>query len=312
MYPVLRKLLREIEESHFKNITVSEAARKQRLSPSHLRRLFKDAFGVPLAGYMRSRRLQLSLEKLLCADAGLADIAAEYGFDYAQSYIRAFKREFGLTPGEARGSGNIIEVRPPLQWPSRGEIADGAPFGPEIVYTPEILCVGKPRLLPCRDYGEMMESYAREFSKFWLSEKDEIPSAEGQAVYINLTNILEGASGRSLIHTPSVCVADFCDVPYGFERKVIPPSLCVRFRYAGEHHYMDINGELAHGLYSALKAFHGDKNATYSPFHRGTYFERIVPQASGGAYCKTEFYSPVRAAGKKPEWYFPDCGRSAY
>jgi AraC family transcriptional regulator len=42
----------------------------------------------------------------------IVDIAIEYGFDYEQSYIRSFKREFGITPGSLRKNGQIVKTTP--------------------------------------------------------------------------------------------------------------------------------------------------------------------------------------------------------
>lgn len=38
------------------------------------------------------------------------DIAIECGYEHEQTYIRAFKREYGITPGECRQSGKNIHL----------------------------------------------------------------------------------------------------------------------------------------------------------------------------------------------------------
>lgn len=37
----------------------------------------------------------------------------EYGFMHEQAYVRAFKKEYYITPGKLRSSGTIIQVLPP-------------------------------------------------------------------------------------------------------------------------------------------------------------------------------------------------------
>jgi len=39
---------------------------------------------------------------MLKTNLNVLDIAMIYGFEYEQSYIRSFKRKFGVTPGELR------------------------------------------------------------------------------------------------------------------------------------------------------------------------------------------------------------------
>jgi AraC family transcriptional regulator len=52
-----------------------------------------------------------SLERLLGTNCKLLDIALEYGFEYEQSYLRSFKREFGVTPGKFRKMNNLTTKR---------------------------------------------------------------------------------------------------------------------------------------------------------------------------------------------------------
>jgi len=99
---LLDNVLSEIENGICGEICVNDLARKFTLSEGHLRRLFRYTYNRTIASYIRSRKLKASLEDLLQTDINVIDIAVKYGFDYEQSYIRAFKREFGNTPGYMR------------------------------------------------------------------------------------------------------------------------------------------------------------------------------------------------------------------
>jgi len=173
IYHVLRKLLDRVEGTLSENQTIDRLAESLAVSPVHLRRLFKTSFETPLIGYVRSRRLSASLERLLNSNLKIDDIAAMYGFEHVQSYIRAFKREFGLTPGEARKTGLILKVTPPIQLFPSNKLADGVMFGPEIVHIPEIYCVGKPHVMPNDKKAEVPARAGREF---WLNDKNKIPN----------------------------------------------------------------------------------------------------------------------------------------
>jgi len=99
---LLENVLIEIENCLSEGINVNVLAKKYTLSEGHLRRLFRYGYNQTIAGYIRSRKLAVSLDDLLKTELTILDIAIKYGFDYEQSYIRAFKREFGITPGDLR------------------------------------------------------------------------------------------------------------------------------------------------------------------------------------------------------------------
>jgi len=106
----LEGVLSAIENELKGEINENVLADKFSLSSGHLRRLFRFAFGRPLGTYIRSRKLSASVEDLLNTRDNIIDIALEYGFDYEQSYIRAFKREFGITPGCLRKNGQTVKM----------------------------------------------------------------------------------------------------------------------------------------------------------------------------------------------------------
>jgi AraC family transcriptional regulator len=110
-YDLLENVLIDIEKGIREGINSDILAEKYTLSERHLRKLFKFAFKQPLGGYIRSRRLAASLDDLLKTDFNILDIAIEHGFEYEQSYRRAFKREFGITPGNLRKAGHIANRR---------------------------------------------------------------------------------------------------------------------------------------------------------------------------------------------------------
>jgi AraC family transcriptional regulator len=107
-YDLLEKVLADIEKGISDGINAQGVAKKHTLSEGHLRRLFKFNFKQPIAKYIRLRKLTASLDDLFYTDSKLVDIALEHGFSYEQSYIRAFKREFGITPGNLRKSARFV------------------------------------------------------------------------------------------------------------------------------------------------------------------------------------------------------------
>jgi AraC family transcriptional regulator len=111
---LLKKVLIDIDESIRDGINAAAAAKKHAVSERHLQRLFKSAFNQPLGSYIRSRKLSASVDDLLNTNLNVLDIALDYGFEYEHTYIRAFKRKFGITPGNLRKTRQISHFQNPV------------------------------------------------------------------------------------------------------------------------------------------------------------------------------------------------------
>ena len=84
-------------------LTADELCRHFRISRATLYRLFEADGG--LAHYVREQRLNLAFRELIAPsahDMRLIDLAIGMRFSSDSTFIRAFRRKFGLTPGELR------------------------------------------------------------------------------------------------------------------------------------------------------------------------------------------------------------------
>ncbi|GGY18438.1 helix-turn-helix transcriptional regulator [Paludibacterium paludis] len=80
---------------------LDELARLAGTSVSALRKDFKAAFGLPVAAYVRKRRLELARGQLEQGQS-VTQVAYQAGYDSPANFATAFKREFGLPPSELR------------------------------------------------------------------------------------------------------------------------------------------------------------------------------------------------------------------
>lgn len=53
----------------------------------YIKKLFFDAFHIPISHDIRKRKLSISAYELLNKDHHIIDIALDYGFSYVQTYI---------------------------------------------------------------------------------------------------------------------------------------------------------------------------------------------------------------------------------
>lgn len=99
---IINNAISDIECGLRQGVSVNNLATKYSFSSGHLCRLFKYSQKQTLGEYIRSRKLSASIYDLINTDKKIIEIALEYDFDYEQSYIRSFKRKFGVTPGVFR------------------------------------------------------------------------------------------------------------------------------------------------------------------------------------------------------------------
>ena len=75
--------------------------------PATARRYFIGRFGMTLHAYARARRLGLALDRLQQGDP-VTPTGFDSGFESDSGFRAAFKRLFGINPGEARGTTPIL------------------------------------------------------------------------------------------------------------------------------------------------------------------------------------------------------------
>lgn len=98
----LLPLLVHIQANLDGDLSLAALSRKAGLSPSHFHRSFKAAIGETPRDYVARLRVERGAFRLLLHDAKLVDVALDCGFQNHETFIRAFRRVFGKTPGEYR------------------------------------------------------------------------------------------------------------------------------------------------------------------------------------------------------------------
>ncbi len=140
---LVSKVFSLVESRLHEPLSLEEASSLVGLSSFHLHHVVHELTGQPLIEYLRARRLAASLTDLLESDRRVVDIALDYCFDYEQSFIRAFKRQFGLTPGAYRRDRPVLDVAASLlerTWSALGE--NGILVSPHTVMIPGYRTVG--------------------------------------------------------------------------------------------------------------------------------------------------------------------------
>ena len=96
----VQKMQDYIEAHLTEEITLAALADICSFSPWYAHRLFREHTGYAPAEYIRRMRLARSALRLKTERAKIIDVAFDLGFASVDGYTRAFRKEFGINPGE--------------------------------------------------------------------------------------------------------------------------------------------------------------------------------------------------------------------
>jgi len=280
---LLENVLNEIEYRIKEDINAGFLADKSGISSVHLQRLFKFAFKQSLGAYIRSRKITASLESLLNTNSKLLSIALEYGFEYEQSYLRSFKREFGVTPGDLRKKRPVIKIKPPLHLLEENKLEDSVFFGPDIVMVPQFYIIG---IVHQVTHSVSINRINELVNHFWENERKQIKKTVNPNIFIGLTRNINWEKEHSEYIT-AVQVENLKNVPHGLTGTTFETSMCARFRYIGQQPYpSNNNNNLVYMMYNSINKYIQNKQAEY-------ILLKIDTRLYGGTYYQIELYTPV-------------------
>lgn len=97
----IQESIKWIEENLAGQIDIEHLARTAHLSPFYYQRLFSRLVGKPVMEYVKLRRLANAADKLT-KHRRIIDVAMDCGFENHETFTRAFKDAYGITPDEYR------------------------------------------------------------------------------------------------------------------------------------------------------------------------------------------------------------------
>lgn len=105
-----------IDENLQGEISYEALARLACCSAYNFQRMFSYIAGMPLAEYIRSRRLTLAAFDLLRADERILDIALKYGYESQDAFSRAFRNFHGALPSAVKSGPASLKSCPKLSF----------------------------------------------------------------------------------------------------------------------------------------------------------------------------------------------------
>ncbi|WP_048602126.1 AraC family transcriptional regulator [Rubeoparvulum massiliense] len=140
---IIAKAIVFIENNLCQPIVARDVAEAVSYSYYHFHRYFQAIMGETIGNYIRSRRLTQAAWDLVHSDKKVLDVGLSLYFETAESFTRAFKDRYSMTPSEYRKNGIdvLIGNRQSAQ-KSDMSIITYAGLSPEILVIPEIYLMG--------------------------------------------------------------------------------------------------------------------------------------------------------------------------
>mgnify|MGYP001060488468 CR=1 FL=1 len=284
---IIYECINYIEDNIYEKISLDGISSHTGMSKYHLHRMFKSLTGESIMEYVQSRKLTSSIDQLTNTNKRIIDIAMDYGFDYEQSYIRAFKKKFGYTPLKVRADQISIIIKEKINMNDIFSVNNSVTYKPFFVFRQKFHLVGSRHKIMSKSGVKTANTYGRDF---FYNHSHEISNAVSSQVYYGYTDWSSDNDGY-IYYMPSLQVSDVKDVPGGMTGITIPAHKYVVFRFVGFFRPDEINGRqvgrlLVH-LYSKWILKSGFK-------HADTFrFEYIDTDLSKDNYCELDIYQPI-------------------
>lgn len=285
--------LRYIEDNLYKKFSLDDIAMHCGMSKYHLHRMFKSLTGESLMEYVQSRKLSSSISELKDTSRRIIDIAMDYGFDYEQSYIRAFRKKFGFTPLKIRSEPVSLVIQEKLNVEDIMSVNNSVIYKPSFMFKQKFFLAGVKHKILSKSGDRIANAYGREF---FYQQSQQIKNPVDSQVYFGYTDWSDTDHG-CIYYMPSLQVHDLKQIPNHMEGIIIPAHNYVVFHFVGFFRPDDINGRqigrlLVH-MYSKWIFNSGYK------FADTFRFEYINNHLCKDNYCELDIYQPIIDANKR-------------
>ncbi|WP_433583239.1 AraC family transcriptional regulator [Paenibacillus amylolyticus] len=285
----LDKLFDYIEDHIQDKLTLDHLASVTHISKFHLHRMFKHVSGQLPGEYIRSRKLARSLEQLVNLNWKIIDISGHYGFEHEQSYIRAFKQTFGITPLQYRKQGaGDLEFTARMTSSMITMLPYGYIFTPTYVRKPVMKLIGQRSHIRYADNEEHYEANSAG-NDFFEKHFHSIPNVLQPNVYIGFTNEINEDYST---YQPSVEVTSLDHIPEDLNGIEVPANQYAVFKFVCDFHPSLINIDHLDSVWTFIDEYW----QSHSGYEKSDpyYFERIDGSLAQDHYGEMDIYIPAK------------------
>lgn len=183
----MNRAMQYIEQNLEEQIEIAALAQIAGCSAHHFARMFSFIAGVPLAEYIRRRRLSAAAMQLQAGEAKVIDVALRYGYDSAGAFSRAFLALHGIPPTKAKQKGAKLKAYPVMSFHLliKGDVQ----MNYRIIEKQEMIVSGLKQTMPLVNGDEDFEGIAAMWAGLTPAQTKQM---------LNIANIqMEGLLGAS-------------------------------------------------------------------------------------------------------------------
>lgn len=284
----LAECISYVEKNINNKISLDDISLYAGISKYHLHRMFKSLTGETIMEYVQSRKLTLSIDEIVNTNRRIIDVALDYGFEYEQSYIRAFKKKFGYTPLKVRNDDVSIVTKEKINIDDIMSVNNSITYKPFFVFKQKFNIIGNKHKIITKSGDKTANLHGQDF---FYNYKNKISDVVNPQIYLGYTDWSENNNG-CIHYIPSVQVKNLENIPDGMVGVSVPAHKYVVFKFVGFFRPEDIKGRqigrlLVH-MYSKWILKSGFK------FADTFRFEYIDTSLSKDNYCELDIYQPIK------------------
>lgn len=283
-----------IEENLYNKISLDDISRYTGVSKYYLHRIFKSLTGESIIEYVQSRKLTSSINELVNTNMRIIDIALNYGFDYEQSYIRAFRKNFGCTPLKIRSDKNPLSlvIKEKINTNDILSVGNSITYTPHFVFKQKFNLIGIKHKILSKSGDKTANAYGRDF---FYNYKNKIDNIINPQEYFGYTDWSSNNKGF-IYYIPSVQVLDSTKILEGMTSISIPAHKYVVFRFVGFFRPDELNGRhIGRLLVQLYRKWILKSGYRFADTFR---FEYIDNSMSKDNYCELYIYQPIEDISK--------------
>lgn len=242
-----------IESNLGNDISVDDIAREAAFSRWHFQIIFSSVVGETVKEYIRKRRLSNSLS-LLRTTKRLIDISLEAGFESQEAYTRAFKVQFGMTPGEYRKNGAkdyMILHKPKITMEYLDHLYEGINMQPIFKTLPQFEVMGLgTKFISILSQEKNNHVVIPKLWDKYLMRREEITSRSKPydlGVCMPVGNDMQKTHPDECFYLAGTEVKDFQHIPQGMITRTIPAGEYAVFTHKGPLSKLDYTMNYIYG-----------------------------------------------------------------
>ncbi|RFB12672.1 AraC family transcriptional regulator [Bacillus sp. HNG] len=225
--------IRYIEDNLTSEIDFKVVARIARCSEYHFKRMFSFLAGITLSEYIRRRRLSMAAFELTNSHIKIIDVAIKYGYSSPDSFNRAFQNLHGVTPSEARNTGQPLKAYPLMTF--QLSIRGGDEMNYRIEHKEAFSIVGIMKRVPIIFEGENPEITAmwKSLTMDKIDQLTKLSNVQPKGMIQASTNFSEGRMEEKGELDQYIGVATTQDCPDNFSKLEVPALTWAIFESTG-------------------------------------------------------------------------------